>query len=91
MLKQEKDQFTDWDKSKDGKLEKTEVRSWAIPDQTKAAAEEADHLVKETDKDGDGKLAKKEITEMFELWVGSAATQYGQDIQPDYYHDPEEL
>ena len=54
------------------------------------AEDEAEHLLEETDQDGDGKLSREEILEQFELWVGSAATDYGLQLS-DKYHDPSEL
>ena len=51
-------------------------------DQNKA---EADHLIHETDKDGDKKLTKKEILESHQIFVSSQATDFGQDLH--YHHD----
>jgi len=39
--------------------------------------EEAEHLIAETDSNGDGKLSSDEILAQHELWVGSEATDYG--------------
>ena len=92
MLKTERDSFQKHDLNKNGKLCKAEIKAMVIPDIKKNADKEADHLIKETDTDKDGKCRKKEIEEKYETWVGSAATQYGKDIHDEEtHHDPEEL
>lgn len=48
----EKSRFTDeYDKNKDGKLDKEELVSWLIPNLNVVAREEAVHLIESADKD----------------------------------------
>jgi len=98
MLKSEKETFVKHDLNKDGKLDKGEVQRMVIPDSQQSADEEADHLIKETDTDKNGKLSKNEILEKYQTWVGSAATDFGKKVgvhdeeeEEHDYHDPEEL
>ena len=78
----EKENFKFNDADGDGSLNKEEVMKWVSPDLEKIAAEEASHLMEETDKDKDGQLTVEEVKDQHELWVGSEATDYG-----DMLHD----
>ena len=60
-----------------------QVRTWMIPDYEGAAEDEADHLIEESDLDGDGKLLRQEILDKYELWVGSSATNYGRSLHEE--------
>ena len=82
----ERTNFDEYDANKDGYLDKSELREWALPTQQEAAEDEAEHLMTESDADGDGKLTRDEILAQYELWVGSAVTDYGNSL-----HDPSEL
>jgi len=44
------------------------------------AEDEAIHLISETDQDKDGSLTTAEILDRHDLWVGSAATHYGDNL-----------
>ncbi|XP_078725117.1 reticulocalbin-1-like [Lampetra fluviatilis] len=83
----ERHQFTDFrDTDRDGKLSYDEVRRWVLPPPDYNHAEaEARHLVYETDRNRDGKLTKEEILEAWSLFVGSQATNYGEDLNK--HHD----
>lgn len=51
-VKNERKQFVNYrDKSKDGKLDKTEVKDWLLPENFDHAKAEAKHLIYETDDD----------------------------------------
>lgn len=51
-VKNERKQFADFrDKNGDGKLDKTEVREWIIPENFDHARAEARHLIFESDRD----------------------------------------
>ena len=55
-----KDFSENYDKNKDGKLTREEMRHWVLPDD-ELAAEEPKKLMKEADDDKDGKLSIGEI------------------------------
>lgn len=78
--------FQSFDVNSNGKLDRDEIRVWALPNQQDEAEDEADHLMDETDTNKDGKLTKLEILDQHDLWVGSSATDYGRHV-----HDPGEL
>lgn len=78
--------FKSYDSNNDGILDAQEIRDWALPNQ-ETAEDEADHLMEESDVDGDHKLSKEEILNNYDLWVGSLATDY---LGPNT-HDPGEL
>ncbi|ELU03622.1 hypothetical protein CAPTEDRAFT_186176 [Capitella teleta] len=82
----EREQFSYYDQDGDGKLNPEEIRIWVLPEDRGVAEEEAEHLIMESDANNDGILTKAEIIEKYDLWVGSAATNYGQHL-----HDPAEL
>ena len=86
----EQENFNAFDDNGDGKLDDSEIANWVLPDHRQVADEEATHLMEETDGDGDGMLSIDEILAKFKLWVGSAATDYGLQLD-DTYHDPQEL
>lgn len=77
----EKKQFSEFrDMNKDGFLDATEVSHWILPTEVDHADNEARHLIHETDKDNDDKITKKEILENWNMFVGSQATNYGEDL-----------
>lgn len=78
----EKDRFeSEYDKNKDGQLNREEMRAWLIPDIQQTAKEEVDHLITEADHDKDEKLSIQEIVEEYQLFVGSEATNYGEHLE----------
>ncbi|CAD6189820.1 unnamed protein product [Caenorhabditis auriculariae] len=77
----EKNRFmTEYDHNKDGLLTGDEIRKWLIPDVDAVAAQEAQHLLNGADKNNDGKLSIDEIVDAHALFVGSEATNYGEDL-----------
>jgi Ca2+-binding EF-hand superfamily protein len=76
------------DKDADGKLNKDEMRDWIMPVGFDHADAEAKHLVGIADDDKDGKLSPEEIITHYDTFVGSQATDYGEQLQK---HDPAEL
>uniref|UniRef100_A0A5S6QN25 Reticulocalbin-3 n=1 Tax=Trichuris muris TaxID=70415 RepID=A0A5S6QN25_TRIMR len=76
------------DKDKDGKLNADELRAWLMPDDFDHADAEAKHLISVADDNKDQKLSLKEILDHYETFVGSQATDYGEQLQK---HDPSEL
>lgn len=80
----DKENFDSYDTNHDGHLDRTELRSWVLPDRKYMADEEAEHLISESDLNRDKKLTYDEILERHDLWVGSAATDYGQELKPDH-------
>ena len=76
----------DYDSNRDGKIDRSEIRDWVMPGDKPAAESEADHLIAETDANGDKKLTYQEITDKHKLWVGSMATGHGAHL-----HDGGEL
>ncbi|XP_042197518.1 reticulocalbin-1 [Callorhinchus milii] len=81
----EREQFSDFrDLNKDGKMDKAEIRHWILPQDYDHAQAEARHLVYESDKDKDQKLSKQEILDNWNMFVGSQATNYGEDLTRDH-------
>ena len=83
----EEERFTDYDKDKDGKLDKDEIRAWVLPDNSEAATEEAEHLIEKADGvdvgEKDGQLSIEEIVAHHDDFVGSQATNYGAFLPKD--------
>lgn len=65
-----------------------EMRDWIMPVGFDHADAEANHLVGMADDDKDGKLSIEEIIAHYDTFVGSQATDYGEQLQK---HDPSEL
>ncbi|XP_072138882.1 reticulocalbin-2 [Mobula birostris] len=85
----EKDRFeNDYDIDKDGKLNKEELLLWIVPNNQDIAQDEAEHLIKEMDTNGDKKLTEGEILANQELFLNSEATDYGSQLHDKkFYHD----
>lgn len=83
----DQENFNSYDTDNNGKLDRQEIRSWTLPDRRSMSDEEAEHLLQETDLNKDGRLSFDEVLDRHDLWVGSAATEYGQSLR----HDPAEL
>ncbi|KAM5249011.1 reticulocalbin-1 [Ctenodactylus gundi] len=81
----EREQFSDFrDLNKDGKLDQDEIRHWILPQDYDHAQAEARHLVYESDKNKDEKLTKDEILDNWNMFVGSQATNYGEDLTKNH-------
>uniref|UniRef100_A0A915J6Q1 Reticulocalbin-3 n=1 Tax=Romanomermis culicivorax TaxID=13658 RepID=A0A915J6Q1_ROMCU len=76
------------DKNKDGKLDNDELKEWIMPTGFDHAEAEAKHLLQIADDNKDGQLSKDEILTHYDSFVGSQATDYGEQLQK---HDPSEL
>uniref|UniRef100_A0A8C5NSR1 Reticulocalbin-3 n=3 Tax=Passeriformes TaxID=9126 RepID=A0A8C5NSR1_JUNHY len=77
----EREQFSDFrDLNKDGKMDKDEIQHWILPQDYDHALAEARHLVYESDVDKDQKLTKEEVLDNWNMFVGSQATNYGEDL-----------
>ncbi|XP_029441051.1 reticulocalbin-3 [Rhinatrema bivittatum] len=77
----ERQQFLDVrDLNKDGKMDHSEVSYWILPSQYDPIDVESKHLIYESDKDKDEKLTKQEILDNWNMFVGSQATNYGEDL-----------
>uniref|UniRef100_A0A2I3HCT2 Reticulocalbin 2 n=1 Tax=Nomascus leucogenys TaxID=61853 RepID=A0A2I3HCT2_NOMLE len=75
----EREQFNEFrDLNKDWKLDKDEIRHWILPQDYDHAQGEARHLVYESDKN------KEEILENWNMFVGSQATNYGEDLTKNH-------
>ncbi|XP_069802626.1 reticulocalbin-3 isoform X2 [Dendropsophus ebraccatus] len=80
-VKTERQQFADHrDLNKDGKLDRSEISHWIHPHDYDHADLEAKHLIYESDMDKDDKLTKREILDNWNMFVGSQATNYGEDL-----------
>ncbi|CAG0914851.1 unnamed protein product [Notodromas monacha] len=76
---QEREQFRQVrDKNGDGFLDETEVKAWIIPPDYDHSEAETVHLISEADIDFDGKLARTEVLDNYDLFVGSQATDFGE-------------
>ncbi|KAJ8364318.1 hypothetical protein SKAU_G00131490 [Synaphobranchus kaupii] len=77
----EKKHFEEFrDVNKDGSLDAAEVTQWILPGEIDHADNEAKHLIHETDTDQDERLTKKEVLGNWNMFVGSQATNYGEDL-----------
>ncbi|KAM4651301.1 reticulocalbin-3 isoform 1-T1 [Discoglossus pictus] len=77
----ERKQFKEFrDLNKDGKMDRNEISHWILPENYEHAELEAKHLIYESDKDKDDKLTKREILDNWNMFVGSQATNYGEDL-----------
>ncbi|XP_074511174.1 reticulocalbin-3 isoform X1 [Sebastes fasciatus] len=77
----ERKQFYEFrDTNKDGYMDAEEVANWVLPGEVDHADNEAKHLIHETDADKDQKITKKEILANWNMFVGSQATNYGEDL-----------
>ncbi|KAM4703928.1 reticulocalbin-3 [Rhinophrynus dorsalis] len=80
-VQSERKQFMDFrDLNKDGKMDRSEISHWILPQDYDHAEIEAKHLIYESDKDKDDKLTKTEILDNWNMFVGSQATNYGEDL-----------
>lgn len=88
-VKSEREMFKQYrDKNGDGKLDKEEMKEWIMPSGFDHAEAEANHLIYMADDNKDGQLSKDEILAHYDVFVGSQATDYGEQLQK---HDPTEL
>lgn len=87
-LVSEQDKFDhELDLNKDGVLDVEEVRTWIIPDNDEIAEEEVDHLFASADIDHNGQLSFEEIIKNYDVFVGSEASDYGNDLLGDHFDD----
>lgn len=78
----EKDRFiNEYDANKDGKLCRSEVLAWIIPDNVDMAEQEAENLFIPTDENDDNRLSVDEIVKQYNLFVGSEATGFGERLK----------
>ncbi|XP_053908331.1 reticulocalbin-3 [Cuculus canorus] len=68
------------DRDGDGRLNPEEVGYWLRPPTAGWARAEAEHLLHHADHDRDGLLSRAEVLASWELFVGSRATTYGEDL-----------
>ncbi|CAD5217013.1 unnamed protein product [Bursaphelenchus okinawaensis] len=88
-VQSERDMFKEHrDKNNDGKLDTEEMREWIMPLGFDHADAEAKHLLGVADDNKDGKLSPEEIIAHYDTFVGSQATDYGEQLQK---HDPADL
>lgn len=80
-VEREREEFArQFDKNKDGKLNRDEVRDWALP-QRGESLDEAKHLIDGADDNADGVLSVEEILVHWEFFVGSKATDHGETLR----------
>ena len=60
-----------------------EILAWAVPSNAEIAKDEATHLLGVADADRDALLSIDEILNEHELFVGSAATDYGKRLEDE--------
>jgi Ca2+-binding EF-hand superfamily protein len=81
-LLSEKDRFdTELDKNGDHHLSREEILGWIIPSNEETAEEEVNHLFAGADQDVNGMLSFQEIIDNHDLFVGSEATDYGEQLE----------
>ncbi|XP_015665678.1 reticulocalbin-1 isoform X2 [Protobothrops mucrosquamatus] len=77
----ERQQFLEHrDINKDGKMDREEIGHWILPTDYDHAEVESKHLLIQSDKDLDDKITKQEILDNWNMFVGSQATNYGEDL-----------
>lgn len=77
----ERNRFEDeYDKDRNGVLEGPEIASWLVMNLNTTAAEEVKHLMSKADKDKDDRLSIDEIINESDLFVGSEATNHGENL-----------
>ncbi|KAJ8344047.1 hypothetical protein SKAU_G00313760 [Synaphobranchus kaupii] len=69
-----------YDQDKDGQLNRDEQLRWVAPNSYSSAREEAIHLIKEMDQDGDDRLSEAEILKNIQLFISSEVTDYGRQL-----------
>ncbi|CAL9703674.1 unnamed protein product [Knipowitschia caucasica] len=80
-IQTERKHFKDFrDVNKDGFLDAEEVAQWVLPGEVDHADNEAKHLIHDTDTNKDEKITKEEILANWNMFVGSQATNYGEDL-----------
>ncbi|KAH0626702.1 hypothetical protein JD844_001819 [Phrynosoma platyrhinos] len=84
-VKTERQQFLDHrDLNKDGKMDREEVGHWILPPDYDHAEVESKHLLVHSDVDKDEKITKQEILDNWNMFVGSQATNYGEDLTKEH-------
>lgn len=69
-----------YDQDKDGKLNREEQLRWVAPNSYGSAREEALHLIKEMDHDGDGQISEEEVLKNQDTFMNSEVTDYGRHL-----------
>lgn len=69
-----------YDQDKDGNLNREEQLRWVAPNSYGSAREEALHLLKEMDLDGDGQISEAEVIKNQETFIHSEVTDYGRQL-----------
>lgn len=69
-----------YDQDKDGKLNREEQLRWVAPNSYGSAREEALHLIKEMDLNGDGQISEAEVLKNQETFINSEVTDYGRHL-----------
>ncbi|XP_051580071.1 reticulocalbin-2-like isoform X2 [Myxocyprinus asiaticus] len=69
-----------YDQDRDGKLNRDEQVRWVAPNSYGSAREEAIHLIKEMDQDGDERLSQAEILKNQDIFMNSEVTDYGRQL-----------
>lgn len=80
--------FEKYDLNRDEKLNRSEIRAWAVPTRHESANDGTNTLMSETDANSDGKLTRNEILVKDQLWVDTLAWE---QIYGLTGHDPQEL
>ncbi|XP_030586638.1 reticulocalbin-2 [Archocentrus centrarchus] len=69
-----------YDQDKDGKLNREEQLRWVAPNSYGSAREEALHLIKEMDLNGDEQISEAEVLKNQETFINSEVTDYGRHL-----------
>ncbi|XP_056273782.1 reticulocalbin-2 isoform X2 [Pseudoliparis swirei] len=82
---EETERFKDlYDQDKDGQLNRDEQLRWVAPNSYGSAREEALHLIKEMDHDGDGQISEAEVLKNQETFMNSEVTDYGRQLHASH-------
>lgn len=80
VIRQRKEFASQFDKNKDGKLDRDEIRAWALPEKGESL-DEAKHLIDGSDENADGALSVDEMLLHWDLFVGSKVTDHGETLR----------
>nr|XP_020649668.1 reticulocalbin-3 isoform X2 [Pogona vitticeps] len=84
-VKTERQQFLEFrDLNKDGKMDREEIGHWILPPDYDHAEVESKHLLTHSDVDKNEKITKEEILDNWNMFVGSQATNYGEDLTKEH-------
>ena len=87
VKRQREDFHKQFDRNKDGKMDREEARTWVLPENVHDTHDETFHLMDGSDENADGFLSVDEILLHWNLFVGSKATDHGRTLRKVRPHE----